>query len=154
MITGFIHFSFTVSDLEQAESFFAEMLQMKKVGGGIYDFEYIRNVIGYPDAVLKLAFFTPQQNETGGPLVELIEYVRPQGVPTDTETNRPGNAHLCLEVDEIYVEYDRLKARGVQFKSVPQEVMFGLNKGAKAVYFDGPDNIKLELYQRALAPNT
>ena len=34
MITGFIHFSFTVSDLEQAESVFAEMLQMKKVGGG------------------------------------------------------------------------------------------------------------------------
>ena len=39
----------------------------------------------------------------------------------------------------------------MRFKSTPQQVSFGLNKGAKAVYFDGPDNIKLELYQRVLA---
>mgnify|MGYP002847315518 FL=1 len=153
MITGINHASFTVSDLETAEDFFVATLGMKKVGGGRYDFDYIKAVVGYPDALLKIAFFAPRESPAGVPLVELIEYVTPKGAPADTETNRPGNAHLCLGVDDIEAEYERLKAKGVRFRSVPQEVVFGLNKGAKAAYCDGPDHIKLELYQRAPGPS-
>ncbi len=149
MITGVVHASFTVSDMETAEQFFVETLNMKRLGGGEYDFDYLKAVVGYPDAVLKIAFFAPQVSPPGAVHVELIEYVTPKGKHTCTDTNRPGNAHLCLEVDDIEAECERLKARGVVFGSAPQQVTFGLNKGAKAVYFDGPDQIKLELYQRA-----
>jgi catechol 2,3-dioxygenase-like lactoylglutathione lyase family enzyme len=149
MITGINHASFTVSDMETTEQFFAETLNMKKVGDGEYDFDYIKKVVGYPDALLKIAFFAPAESPAGAPLVELIEYVTPKGAPADTATNRPGNAHLCLQVDDIDGEYERLQKKGVRFLSAPQEVIFGLNKGAKAVYCDGPDHIKLELYQRA-----
>ncbi len=151
MITGIVHASFTISDMEIAERFFVETLDMKRLGGGEYDFDYLKAVVGYPDAVLKIAFFAPPKSPPGAVHVELIEYISPKGAPTRTDTNRPGNAHLCLEVDDIEAECERLQAEGVVFKSTPQQVTFGLNKGAKAVYFDGPDNIKLELYQRAPA---
>lgn len=152
MITGIVHASFTVSNMETAERFFVETLKMERLGGGEYAFDYLKAVVGYPDAVLKIAFFAPRESPPGAPHVELIEYLSPRGERTCTDTNRPGNAHLCLEVDDIEGEYERLKAEGVVFKSTPQQVTFGLNKGARAVYFDGPDHIKLELYQRAPAP--
>lgn len=117
MITGVVHASFTVSDMETAEQFFVETLNMKRLGGGEYDFDYLKTVVGYPDAVLKIAFFAPQESPAGAVHVELIEYVTPKGKHTCTDTNRPGNAHLCLEVDDIEAECERLKARGVVFGS-------------------------------------
>jgi len=42
-----------------------------------------------------------------------------------------------------------MKALGVTFVSPPNEVTYGVNKGAWAVYFKGPDDIRLELIQPA-----
>jgi catechol 2,3-dioxygenase-like lactoylglutathione lyase family enzyme len=46
--------------------------------------------------------------------------------------------------------YAELKAKGVQFKSAPQEVPAGPNKGTLAVYFTDPDGIPLEFLQTPL----
>jgi hypothetical protein len=43
--------------------------------------------------------------------------------------------------------YAELKVKGVQFKSAPQQVPAGPNKGTLAVYFMDPDGIPLELLQ-------
>jgi len=147
MILGFHHSSFTVSNIEEAERFFVDLFAMKRIGGGVYDFDYIKRQVGYPDANLKIAVLGFAKGGAG--LLELIEYVQPQGKAADTATNRPGNAHLCFLVDDIEAEYQRLIAAGVRFKSTPNEVTFGINKGAKAVYLNGPDGIALELLQPA-----
>ena len=147
-IHGFHHTSFTVSNVEEAEQFFVGLFSMKRIGGGLYDFDYVRRQVGYPDAKLKiavLAFGDPPDRGRG--VLELVEYLQPRGAAADTATNRPGNAHLCFLVEDLESEYQRLRAAGVRFKSTPNEVTFGVNKGAKAVYFNGPDNIALELLQ-------
>ena len=41
------------------------------------------------------------------------------GPPAETQTNRPGNSHLCLTVDDLRACYDDLKTKGVRFKSEP-----------------------------------
>ena len=152
MIQGFHHTSFTVSDLEEAERFFCELMGMRRVGGGIYDFDYIRNIIAYPDAKLKIALLAYPEDATSRHLLELIEYLKPAGEPVDTATNRPGNAHLCFAVSDIDAEVRRLRAAGATFKSeTPHEVTWGINKGAKGIYFNGPDGIALELLQPAPA---
>ncbi|MEO6847482.1 MAG: VOC family protein [Chthoniobacterales bacterium] len=144
------HTSFTVSNLEEAEKFFIELFGMERIGGGLYDFDYIRRTVAFPDAVLKISVLAfPQSNGTFSHWVELIEYVQPRGKSTDTATNLPGNAHLCFQVNDIEAEYRRLSDQGVRFKGLPQEVSYGMNKGARAVYFNGPDNIALELFQPA-----
>lgn len=142
------HTSFTVSDVDAAETFFVEHFGMRRVGGGLYDFDYIRQIVGYPEAVLKIAVLEfgdePQAHR-----LELIQYLAPQAEATSTDTGRPGAAHLCIEVADIHADYDRLRARGVSFTSAPVQVTEGINRGAWAVYFKGPDGIPLELFQPA-----
>ncbi len=152
MIAGFHHTSFTVTNVDQAERFFVDLLGMERVGGGQYDFDYIRRIVALPDAMLKIAVlaFPERQGVRPPHCLELIEYARAVGSPGDTATNRPGNAHLCFLVNDIQVEYRRLTARGVKFKSSPQQVTSGVNQGAWAVYFNGPDGVALELLQPAI----
>ena len=145
-VRGFHHTSFTVSDLCAAEAFFVDLFGMTRLGGGTYDFEYIRRTVAIPNAVLEIAVLGFSDRGTTE-LLELIEYRCPKGEPVDTATNRPGNAHLCLLVDDIHSEYDRLRQRGVVFKSPPNRVTTGVNEGAWSVYFNGPDRIALELLQ-------
>jgi len=148
----FHHTSFTVSDVAAAERFFVEHFGMKRIGGGRYDFDYIRKTIAYPDGVLLISVLAFPGRESGDRL-ELIEYEQPRGEAVDTATNRPGAAHLCFETDDIHADYARLKAAGVRFKSPPNEVGFGINRGAWSVYCNGPDAIALELFQPACAEN-
>jgi catechol 2,3-dioxygenase-like lactoylglutathione lyase family enzyme len=151
MVTGFHHTSFTVSNVVEAERFFVENFGLRRIGGGDYDFDYIRRTVAIPDAVLGISVLAlpKRENADAEHLIELIEYRKSGGAPTDTATNRPGNAHLCFEVDNIHGEYTRLRERGVRFKSAPNEVTWGINAGAWSVYFNGPDDIALELLQRA-----
>ena len=145
-MTRLHHTSFTVTDVDAAERFFVEHFGMTRIGGGLYDVDYIRQIVGYPDAVLKISVL---ELPGAGPShrLELIQYLQPQADPIETEVCRPGAAHLCFEVGDVHADYERLKARGVRFNSPPVEVTQGINHGAWAVYFKGPDDIALELFQ-------
>lgn len=151
VITSFHHTSFTVSNLDEAEGFFVHDFGLERMGGGLFDFDNLREMVGLPGAILKIAYLAfPEKNGLRPPhRLELIEYVKPAGKSTDTATNRPGNAHLCFEVEDIHAEYKRLSERGVRFKSDPKQVMWGVNKGAWSVYCNGPDGVALELTQPA-----
>jgi catechol 2,3-dioxygenase-like lactoylglutathione lyase family enzyme len=149
MITGFHHTSFTVSNVDEAERFFVDLFGLERRGGGTFEFDTLRKIVAYPGAVLKIVYLTfPESAGVRPPhLLELIEYVHRAGSPADTATNRPGNAHLSFQVDDIQREYRRLSERGVRFKSEPQPVTWGANRGAWSVYCNGPDGIALELTQ-------
>jgi Lactoylglutathione lyase and related lyases len=148
-VTRFHHVSFTVSDVDAAEAWFVEHFGLVRVGGGDYDFDYIRSQVGMADAVLKVSVLADPAER--GDLLELIEYVGARGAPADTATNRPGNAHLCFLSRDIEADYRRLSGRGVRFVSAPNTVTWGINAGARAVYLLGPDDIRLELFQPARA---
>ena len=151
MIVGHHHVSFTVSILKETEDFFDRVLGFKRIFKGLYDFPYISRQVGYPDAVLDIALLTHEGRpfESVGFMIELIEYKNPRCEPTDTATCRPGSAHLCFLVDDLRAEYERMLGLGVEFNSPPNEVTHGANKGALAVYFKGPDDIRLEMIQPA-----
>ena len=153
MILSHHHVSFTVSSLRKTEEFFDKVLGYKRIGGGHYDFPYIKRQVGYPDADLEIALLTHQGQpfEATGFLIELIEYIQPKCEHTDTSTCRPGSAHLCFVVKELRAEYERMAALGVEFVSSPNEISYGVNKGALAVYFKGPDDIRLEMIEPAPA---
>jgi catechol 2,3-dioxygenase-like lactoylglutathione lyase family enzyme len=149
MTADFHHTSFTVSDLEEAKRFFVDLFGLELLGGGLFEFENLRRTVGFPDAVLKIGYLAfPERDGIRPPhRLELIQYVKPAGKPTDTSTNRPGNAHLCFQVADMKAEYARLSRLGVRFKSPPNEIQWGVNKGGYSVYFNGPDEIALELLQ-------
>ncbi len=151
-LLSYFHFSFTVSDIEQSVQFYRDILGLRLVHRMVHDQAYTSAQIGFSNAYLKVALFTladmPQGQSPSGHFLELIEYVRPRGEPTDTSTNRPGAAHLAFQTDDIQAEFDRLKALGVRFKSdAPIRITHGRHTGGWTCYFLDPDNITLEMIQ-------
>jgi catechol 2,3-dioxygenase-like lactoylglutathione lyase family enzyme len=142
MITSVNHTSFTVSDLDRSISFYRDLLGMELISLAGRDPGFVERITGIPGADVKIAYL-----QAPGHRLELIQYFRPPGKRLDLRTNNVGCAHLGFNVDDLPRMYAELKAKGVHFKSEPQEVPAGPNKGTKAVYFMDPDGIPLELLQ-------
>ena len=103
-------------------------------------------VAGLSDAVFKGAWI-----QLSNATLEFWQYSNP---PTRAKNavdfSRLGWNHLCFEVDDVHVEYDRLMSEGVEIHSAPSETETGI-----AFYGRDPDgNIFecLETRQGELAP--
>jgi len=142
MITDVNHTSFTVSDLDRSVSFYRDLLGLELISLSERDPAFAEKVTGIQGARLKVAYL-----QIRGHRLELIQYLAPPGVKLDTRTNNVGSAHLAFNVDDLPHMYDSLKAKGVQFRSVPLEVPAGPNKGTLTVYLSDSDGITLELLQ-------
>lgn len=151
-LVSYFHFSFTVSDIERSIAFYRDLLGLKLVHRMVHDQKYTSSQIGFADALLKVALLNvdgmPQGPSPSGHVLELIEYVNPRGEPLDAATNRPGAAHLALQVDDLAAEFARLQAAGVQFRSeAPVRVTHGRHSGGLTCYLLDPDGITLELLE-------
>ncbi len=148
-LVGYWHFSFTVQDIERSVAFYTKIIGMELVHTQEQQNEYTSRLVAYENAHLKVAQLTikgmvqPQSRH----LLELVEYVNPRCDPTDTATCRPGSAHLAFQVDDCWDEYRRMQALGVRFKSEPNAITAGVNKGGYTCYFLDPDDITLEILQ-------
>lgn len=149
MILGVWHFSFTVSDLERSVAFYRDVLGFELIHKQSSSGEYIRRLVGYPDAEIRVAqFAVPGQPRGATPHdFELVEYLAPRGTRGEAEIRNPGQAHLALSVDDIHEMYERLRGLGVQFISPPNAITAGINTGGYACYFHDPDQIVIELLQ-------
>ncbi|MBB5783879.1 VOC family protein [Nonomuraea jabiensis] len=146
---GVWHFSFTVSDLDRSVEFYRDLLGFALVHRQEQDNDYTRRLVGYPDAVLRVAQLAVPGQPRGVSThdLELVEYVRPKGAPRDPARHLPGTAHLALTVEDARAEHARLAAAGVRFVNPPEAITAGVNRGGYACYFLDPDDITLELVQ-------
>ncbi|MCG5212870.1 VOC family protein [Streptosporangium sp. KLBMP 9127] len=153
---GVWHFSFTVADLDRSVAFYRDLLGFVLVHRQVQDNDYTRRLVGYPDAVLRVAQLAVPGQPRGVSThdLELVEYVRPKGVGRDPARHLPGAAHLALTVEDARAEHARLSAAGVSFVSAPAEITAGVNAGGFACYFLDPDEITLELVQPPLERST
>ncbi|MBX3009881.1 MAG: VOC family protein [Caldilineaceae bacterium] len=149
MIQSFWHVSFTVSNLDRSVQWYTAVLGLEYVRGQEQANAYTSRLVGFPDVHLKVA----QLRIPGAPTtrslhhIELVEYVNPRGAAIPLDTNRAGVGHWAFQVDDLLAEYARMQALGVAFKSAPNFIEAGVNKGGYTVYFLDPDGITLELVQ-------
>ncbi|MFC5831980.1 VOC family protein [Nonomuraea insulae] len=146
---GVWHFSFTVADIDTSVAFYRDLLGFTLVHEQEQDNDYTRRLVGYPDAVLRVAQLAVpgQPRGVSSHDLELVQYVRPHGEARDPARHLPGAAHLALAVEDARAEHTRLAAAGVRFVNPPAEITAGVNKGGYACYFLDPDEITLELVQ-------
>jgi catechol 2,3-dioxygenase-like lactoylglutathione lyase family enzyme len=149
MIADILHFSFTVSDIEQSVDWYTEVLGLELVHRQRQDNEYTQVLVGIPGAILevaqlKLPTLSPAYSSH---VLELIQYVEGAGGSRDLPTNQVGVAHLALVVTDIHARYEWMVSAGVHFKSPPVRITAGANEGGFACYFTDPDGITLELLQ-------
>jgi lactoylglutathione lyase len=154
MLIAYWHFSFTVKDIDRSVDFYTKVIGMKLVHSQVQHNEYTAKLVGYEGAHLKVAQLSIESmtQQRSGHLLELVEYVYPSCPPTDTATCRPGTAHLAFQVDDIWAEYRRMCDLGVRFKSEPNDITAGVNKGGATCYFLDPDDITLEILQAPPGP--
>lgn len=150
-LTGILHTGLTVSDLDRSIAFYRDLLGLELIAQWDSSLPYLRAIVAYPDAELRIALLRLPQSGDGAPghHIELLEYRRPRGQRGDPNTYNPGNGHVAFMVADIDKTYAELSAKGVRFKSAPVPITHGRNAGAKGVYLFDPDDITLEMIQPA-----
>jgi catechol 2,3-dioxygenase-like lactoylglutathione lyase family enzyme len=139
MITRMNHVSFTVSDLDRSVTFYRDALGLELKGRWSRNGGFVSDVIGMPDAHLEIAMLGASNC-----MVELIQYVAPQGVKIDTRTCNVGSGHVCFNVDDFEGMVGRVIAGGGRLVGKPALVPSGMNQGRLAVYLEDPDNNTIE----------
>jgi catechol 2,3-dioxygenase-like lactoylglutathione lyase family enzyme len=139
------HVGFTVSDIERSIEFYRDGLGMSLYRRQLGTAPYLATITGFEGARLEIALLKAPD---GGTMLELLQYVSHPAPPTERETNRPGNAHLCFKVTDIHEACAELRQRGVRLMSDgPVEITAGIHKGAYGVYLRDPDGFTVELFQ-------
>lgn len=148
ILRGVNHVSFVVSDIEHSVDWYCRHLGLEVETRQRHDNEYTRKLVGIPDAVLEVALLRiPGDQSRRGPILELIEYVRPAGRDVEVATNDVGATHLAFEVSDLVSLYADLEPQALAFQSAPVAIEEGVNKGGYTCYLADPDGNKLELHE-------
>ncbi len=141
MIRGIHHTAISTPDLERSLAFYCGLLGFEQV----MDFtwpegtENMNRTHALAETAGRVVLL-----RAGNTLVELFQYATPTPKPLDPK--RPlcdhGITHLCLDVDDIEVEYKRLEAGGMVFHSPP--IDYGT---VKTTYGRDPDGNCIELQE-------
>jgi catechol 2,3-dioxygenase-like lactoylglutathione lyase family enzyme len=136
---------FTVSDMDRALEFYTRVLPFEKVSdvethGS--EFEHLSGVFGARVRVVRLRL--------GDEVLELTEYVTPQGrpVPVDSRSNDRWFQHVAIIVSDMDRAYEHLRANKVRHASTgPQTLPSYITAaaGIRAFYFKDFDNHVLEI---------
>ncbi len=143
-LTGMRHTTLTVSRLDATLAFLGEGLGftvMDQQAGGS---SYARHVGDLEDGGIQAAFLAIPNSDH---VLQIVAFRIPSGPPADPGVNNPGGGHLCLLTDDIWADQDHLSTHGARFVGPPAMVTAGVNQGAYAIHFDGPDHFRYELFQ-------
>jgi catechol 2,3-dioxygenase-like lactoylglutathione lyase family enzyme len=141
-VTVLDHISVTVSDMDRSLAFYRDLLGLKEVERHRLEGETISRMAGKPGVVMEVVRLAPQ--DSAGPLLDLQQYLEPEGKVSNAMLGDVGHAHFCFGVPNLKEAYRELSARGVEFVSSP--VQFDLGWGIlDVVFLKDPDGFVLEL---------
>ena len=150
-ITGLDHVGFSVSNMDTSIDFYKILLQSDPIMRRFYPEQYVATVVGDDKIAMDAAFFKIGSSNV---ILELLEYQIPPNARVDMETYNVGNGHLCLIVDDLDAEYERLMPHKMAFRSPKAiSIPIGPYKGGKACYLRDPDGISIELLQPPISGN-
>ncbi len=146
MITDLHHTTLFVTDLDRSLGFYVDTLGFELVNenrdrAG----PFLDEVCAVDDVRINLALI-----RAGGEIIELIEVLSPASLPSDANEQRFGIARVGFEVDDIESTVAELRTKGVEFMSEIVSVIAEPGQhyaGGKAIFFQDPDGIILELQQ-------
>lgn len=140
MIKKVCHTGITVKNLEKSIEFYCNALGLRVANppSAFITDEETAKALGAPDAIHRICTL-----ETGGDLIELLEYSYPNS-PVDVPMPQYtiGAQHVGFLVEDIHQTVGKLTAMGIQFNHKPL-----LEDGIWWVIFKDPDGIAVELIQ-------
>jgi glyoxylase I family protein len=143
------HISVTVSDLDRSLTFYRDLLGLREVERHLLEGETISKMAGKSDVVLQVVRLAAP--DTPGILLDLQQYISPEGGVSDATLGDTAHAHFCFGVPDVWAAYRELSAKGVAFVSEP--VSFDLDWAIlHVVFFKDPDGFVLELVESPIQP--
>jgi catechol 2,3-dioxygenase-like lactoylglutathione lyase family enzyme len=139
MVQALNHIGLSVVDLEESVRFYTEVMEMEIDYRAYHEGRQISEVVDVEDAVLDICVV-----KKGSCRIELIKYGGMKDTAAYKRQNEPGLIHISFAVSDVDAMYERIHARGYRFYSPP---MVTREKGPKICYFQGPDNVIIELYE-------
>ena len=141
MVTGFRHAGIVVANLEQALSFWCDILGFDVVRQVEEKGPFIDQLLGLKDVRVT----TSKLSAPDGTILELLHFdSHPDKQNWDGTPYSTGLTHLAFSVDNIDDEYERLSKAGVDFLGLPVVSPDGF---AKVAYASGPEKLLLEFVQ-------
>ena len=141
MIKGFHHAAISTPDLERCIDFYTRV-----IGGEV------AWTFGWPAGTPEADEVTGVENSAadaamlkiGETFLEVFQFKSPETPPRQglRPVNLHGITHVCLEVEDIEAEYERLKAAGMSFMCAPKA-----QDGSSMVYGRDPDGNVVELIE-------
>lgn len=139
MINGLHHVGLSVTDIDRSLTFYRDALGMDVESRNGFSGERYDAILALEGVEGIVAVLKRPQLE-----LELFEFTHPQ--PAKGDPGRPvcdhGITHFCIAVDNIEVEYERLREAGARPHCPPLD--FGT---AKATYVRDPDGNVVELLE-------
>jgi catechol 2,3-dioxygenase-like lactoylglutathione lyase family enzyme len=135
----------TVSDVDRSVDFFSKVLSFEKVSDvEVHGTEYerLQGLFGLRMRVVRM--------KLGDELIELTEYLAPQGrpIPVDWHSNDHAFQHIAIVVSDMDKAYQQLRSHKVRHASTGPQTIPASNKaaaGIRAFYFKDPDGHNLEI---------
>jgi catechol 2,3-dioxygenase-like lactoylglutathione lyase family enzyme len=141
-ITGMHHVAISTPDADRLLEFYRDLLGFEVVFGGTWPVGTAK-----ADAITGLDGSSARQILLlcGNAYLEMFEYHSPDARPGDPR--RPvcdhGITHVCVDVDDLDAEYERLSSAGVPFHAPPQD----LGGGVRTTYGRDPDGNVVEFQE-------
>jgi catechol 2,3-dioxygenase-like lactoylglutathione lyase family enzyme len=144
MVRDYLHVGISVRNLEKSVKFYTEVLGMEEDLRAYHKGKKISQVVAVKGAEVDVCYVTKGQHR-----FELIEYKNKDQAKlnfTYKSQDDPGLVHIAFIVDDVDEIYQKIKDLGYEFNSPP---MITRENGPKIAFFRGPDNVIIELYQKA-----
>jgi len=142
MIKDFLHVGIGVKDLEESVRFYTEVMGMEEEYRTHNKGEKISQIVGVENADIDVCVVMKNNVR-----IELLDYknddLKKHNKPIGQD--EPGLTHLAFLVDDVDEEFERIKALGFKFNAPP---MVARENGPKITYFEGPDNVIIEIFER------
>lgn len=140
MITNIRHMGIVVDNLDDALSFYVDLLGFKVKNRNEESGPFIVAILGFQEASVT----TVKLEAPDGNLIELLRYKSPVGKRVQRNINDLGLSHIALTVGDLDSVCESLMEAGGQFISPP---MVNPEKTAKVVFCRDPQGNILELVQ-------
>ncbi|MDQ6433250.1 VOC family protein [Mesorhizobium sp. LHD-90] len=145
VMVGVHHVGLTVANRDAALKFWEGFLGKPARWATTLDRPYLGKIVGMPGVRIEAAFI----DLPGGVVVELLDYQVADRSPNPDRTSNPGNAHLCIRVDDAAASWRKAIACGARplTPDGPVDIDGGPNVGARGAYLRIHDGITLEIFQ-------